>query len=296
MSEKTSRYIDPLSDFGFKYLFGRETNKDILINFLNELFEGQKRIVKITYGPSEYAGEYKEAKKVFFDILCTGENGEQFIIEMQRNPQRYFRERCIYYMSRLFNEQLPRGESSWNIALKEVYLIGILEFPLENSNKNDHLHDICLVDNHTGKVFSENFGLKFLELPNFNKSENELTTELDKWFYLFRNMHHLDKRPDSFDSPVFQKIFKIAELANLTEEERMNYDSGLKAYWDYHNSIAYAAEEAEIKGKLEGKLEGKKEEKIEIAIRLMSDGLPMEKVAQLTSLPLNEIQNLILPV
>ncbi|HEY0177478.1 MAG TPA: hypothetical protein VGC08_13940 [Pedobacter sp.] len=77
-------------------------------------------------------------------------------------------------------------------------------------------------------------------------------------------------------------------MINRNEDPVWRY----KAYWDFHNTIAYAAEMAEIKGKEEGKLEGKKENKIKIAIRLISDGLPMEKVAQYTNLPLNEIEKL----
>jgi len=244
MLEKTGRYLNPLSDFGFKHLFGRTSNKDVLVDFLNALFEGQKVIVDINYGSAEYAGEYKELKKVFFDILCTGGNGEQFIIEMQRNKQRYFRERCIYYISRLFNEQLPRGESNWNIVLKEVYLIAILEFLLEDADEEYYEHHISLADRGTKKIFYDQFGIKIIELPNFNKSIDNLDTNLDKWIYLFKNMHSLTERPASLDTPVFEKIFRQAELANLTKEERMEYDTGLKAYWDYHNSIAYAKEEA----------------------------------------------------
>lgn len=82
MQPKPGRFIDPLSDFGFKHLFGNEPNKDILIDFLNQLFEGQKEIEDLTYNSNEHAGDSEEFKKIFFDLLCTGKNGEQFIIEM----------------------------------------------------------------------------------------------------------------------------------------------------------------------------------------------------------------------
>ncbi|WP_158795411.1 Rpn family recombination-promoting nuclease/putative transposase [Pedobacter sp. L105] len=287
MSEKNHRYLDPLSDFGFKHFFGRESNKDILIDFLNVIFEDQKKIANIIYNPTEYAGEYKELKKVYFDVLCTGENGEQFIIEMQRNPQRYFRERCIYYLSRLFNEQLPRGESNWNAEFKEIYLIGVVEFPLEYGDEKGYLHHISLVEKYTKKLFYEKIGIKFIELPNFNKPVEKLTTDLDKWLYILKNIHELTERPDVLDSPVFEKIFKIAELANLTKEERMDYDSGLKAYWDYHNSIAYAAEIAEEKGE--------RQKAIEIAIELKMKGFSKEEIAEITKLPVQEIENLDIP-
>ncbi|MBB5638578.1 hypothetical protein HDE68_004510 [Pedobacter cryoconitis] len=66
MSEIINKYIDPLSDFGFKHLFGAEPNKDIMIEFLNALFDGQKEITDIVYSPTEYAGDEKEYRKVYF--------------------------------------------------------------------------------------------------------------------------------------------------------------------------------------------------------------------------------------
>ena len=43
------RYISPYTDFGFKYIFGSELNKEYLISFLNALFEGRHNIMDITY-------------------------------------------------------------------------------------------------------------------------------------------------------------------------------------------------------------------------------------------------------
>jgi predicted transposase/invertase (TIGR01784 family) len=77
------KYIDPLTDFGFKRLFGSEPDKDIMIDFLNALFEGEKTIADIIYSPTEYNGETSKEKRVLFDLSCTGTDGEKFIIEMQ---------------------------------------------------------------------------------------------------------------------------------------------------------------------------------------------------------------------
>ena len=41
-----SRYLNPYTDFGFKKLFGTEFNKDLLISFLNALFEKSNQIPK----------------------------------------------------------------------------------------------------------------------------------------------------------------------------------------------------------------------------------------------------------
>jgi len=81
------KFIDPLTDFGFKYLFGREPCKDLLIDFLNELFRGRKIISDLTYNKNEYSGTVSNSRKMIFDLTCTGMDGEQFIIEVQRIHQ-----------------------------------------------------------------------------------------------------------------------------------------------------------------------------------------------------------------
>ena len=85
------RYIDPLTDFGFKRLFGNEPNKEILIDFLNQLFLGQKVIKNLTYSQTEFYGDNGDSKRAIFDLLCTGDNGEQFIVEMQRGRQTFLK-------------------------------------------------------------------------------------------------------------------------------------------------------------------------------------------------------------
>ena len=43
------RYINPFTDWGYKRLFGQEFSKDLLINFLNDLFDGEFQIKDVTF-------------------------------------------------------------------------------------------------------------------------------------------------------------------------------------------------------------------------------------------------------
>ena len=68
--EALGRYIDPFTDFGFKMLFGSEPHKDLLIDFLNELLRGQKKITQLTYAKNEHLGQTDEDRKAIFDLYC----------------------------------------------------------------------------------------------------------------------------------------------------------------------------------------------------------------------------------
>ncbi len=241
------KYIDPLTDFGFKRLFGSEPNKDLLIDFLNGVFRGRKHIADLVYNKNEHPGETVNEGGAIFDLTCTGNDGEQFIIEVQRGKQGNFKQRAIFYTSRLVTEQAPKGRrSEWAYDVKEVYLIALLEdFSLDAvGSDNGFLHDICLSNRETGKVFYEGLGYIFIELIKFVKTEAELDTDLDKWLYVLKNMSSMNKIPVYLRKPIFEKLFNIAEYSNLTKEEKTMYDTSLKRKWDNKAVLDYAVNEA----------------------------------------------------
>ena len=277
--ETTSRYIDPLTDFGFKHLFGNEPNKEILIEFLNALFQGEKVIINLDYRSNEFAGKLQEEKKVFFDLYCTTDKNENLLVEMQRSKQKHFKDRCVFYMSRLVSTLLPRGGSDWNTPMPEAYLVSIMDFVFDDNHSN-YIQNVKLVDTDRNEVFYKGMGYKFLILPNFVKEVTDSSPDIDKWFYLLKNLSRLDKIPHFLDKRVFSLIFKIAEMSELTKEQRELYDSDLKAKSDYYGTIRYAAQEAAI------------ENSKMIARKLKSTDLAVEKIAEITSLSVEEIEKL----
>ncbi|SFC85058.1 conserved hypothetical protein (putative transposase or invertase) [Parapedobacter composti] len=283
-------YIDPLTDFAFKKLFGSEPNKDLLIDFLNGVFRGRKHIVDLVYNKNEHPGETVNEGGAIFDLTCTGNDGEQFIIEVQRGKQGNFKQRAIFYTSRLITEQAPKGKrSEWAYNVKEVYLIALLEdFSLDAGNEQEFLHDICLSNRETGKVFYEGLGYIFIELIKFVKTEAELDTDLDKWLYVLKNMSSMDKIPVYLRKPIFEKLFNIAEYSNLTKEEKTMYDTSLKRKWDNKAVLDYAVNEAAK----EAAKEAKQEEKMEIAREMKKDGISVEQIAKFTKLSIEEIEKL----
>ncbi|EHQ26913.1 Rpn family recombination-promoting nuclease/putative transposase [Mucilaginibacter paludis] len=283
---KKTKYIDLMTDFGFKRIFGTDPNKDLLIAFLNEVFRGRKHIVDLVYNKNEHPGDTIYEGGAIFDLLCTGNDGEHFIIEVQRGRQENFKQRALFYTSRLISEQAPKGNrSQWAYNFSEVYLIALLEdFTLEDSPANDYLHDICLCNRDTGKIFYENLGYTYIELRKFVKTEAELTSELDNWLSLLKNMSSMDKIPLYLRKPIFEKLFNIAAYSSLTKEEKAMYDSSLKSKWDNKNVLDYAKQES----KAEGILEGIKQ----TAKKMKQNGIEIKLIANITGLSLSEIEQL----
>ena len=278
----TGKYIDLLVDFAFKKIFGSEPNKDLLIAFLNEVFRERKHIVDLVYNKNEHPGDIKDEGAVIFDLLCTGNNGERFLIEVQRAKQGYFKERALFYTSRVISDQAPKGKrNTWHYDIAEVYLIALLEdFTLEDSPEDSYLHDICLCYRNTGEIFYDKLGYTYIELSKFVKADTELESDLDRWLYVLKNMSRMDKIPAYLRKPIFEKLFSIAEYTNLTKEEKTMYDNSLKRKWDNQSVLDYAVKEAKL------------QEAREIAREMKRDNLPIAQIIKFTKLSAEEIEKL----
>ena len=243
MKRIEERYISLLTDFGFKRIFGTKPNKDLLINFLNSLFDGFQVIKDVKYLNSEHVGDVFAERKAIFDVYCENERGEKFIVEMQNAYQKYFKDRSLFYSTFPIREQAPKG-AEWNFKLEHVYTVALLNFDLEEEafDKNDINHDVGLLDKKTLKVFNDKLSFKYVEIAKFNKTEEELDTLYDKWLYVLKNLSRLDERPAALKEKVFTKLFEEAEIAKFTPTELKEYEDSLKAYRDVKNSIDTALE------------------------------------------------------
>ena len=252
------KYVDPRTDFGWKFYFGREENKILLIEFLNSLFEGEKVISDLAYKPVEQDGDHEETRRVVFDLHCVGSDGEIFIIEMQQLFQEFFKDRTVYYTSRLINKQLPRGRKGNDYCLPEVYFIGIMEFSMENkrgSTDRPYFYDVALCDKLTNEVFYDKLGYKMISLPMFNKKPAELNTIMDQWLYFLKHLSTMDKLPSFLDKRIFQLIFEVGEIGKLSEEDFMSYEASLKHKRDTESVLNTAHRSGVAKGILKGKIE-----------------------------------------
>ena len=279
----TERYINPYTDFGFKKLFGTEMNKDLLISFLNALPCSQKMEIKdVKYLNSEHLGDGYGDRRAVFDVYCQKADGGRFIVEMQKAEQEYFKDRSIYYSTFAIREQAPKGQK-WNYRLEDVYTVGVLNFtfPGEEYPADKFLHEIKLKDVEDNHVFYDKLTFLYLEMPKFNKREDELVTMFDKWMYVLRNLSRLLERPKALQDRVFQKVFEQAEIAHYSPEERREYEASVKNYWDYYSTVTTAEKKGEAKGRAE--------ERMKNARSLRDNGVPIDVIAKSLNLTAEEI-------
>ena len=235
--EISERYINPYTDFGFKKLFGTEQNKDLLISFLNALFHDKPEITDLTYMNTEHLGEGIVDRKAVFDVYCRLADGSRIIVEMQKAEQQYFKDRSIYYSTYPIREQAPKGK--WDYRLEDVYTVGILNFTFPEGEypSDSMIHEIKLKDVEDNHVFYDKLTFVYLEMPKFNKTEDELETMFDKWMFALSNLARLLERrarrntgmPTALRAPliikdVLKDLLKVRQKVLLKERQK----AGLK--------------------------------------------------------------------
>ncbi len=286
---KKSVFINPFVDRGFKILFGQESSKELLIELINDLLEGEHHVEDLSYMDKEDPSETTDGRGVIFDLLCKDRDGTTFIVELQNARQDYFYERALYYLCRMIASQGEKGES-WKFKLLPVYGIFLLNF---KSGETDKVRtDLVIADRETGEQKGRNFREIFIEFPLFNKMETECETPLDYWLYNLKHMEQLEHLSFKGQKALFARLEELARIANMNKKERAEYEAALKIYRDNENVVTTARREGIQIGEKRG-LEKGRAEGILITARLMKqNGISFEQIKLCTGLSDEEIENL----
>ncbi len=257
MANLPVKYLNPFTDYGFKKLFGEEPNKNLLLDFLNELLKDEQGpIISLNYIKNEQLGSSELDRKAIFDLYCENEAGERFIVELQKTKQRFFKDRTVYYSTFPIRDQAPKND--WDYQLSAVYLIAILDFVFEEDQDEPekYRYDVKLTDIDTCKVFYDKLTFIYLEIPKFTKTIDQLETRFDKWLYVLRNLTEIQDIPAPLQEQVFEQLFETAEIARFSREQMRSYEDSLKYYRDLKNSMDTARDEGKVEGIEIGREEG----------------------------------------
>ena len=294
-----TKFLDPKNDFAFKRVFGTEKNKDILIDFLNDILDHQYigEIREVTFLPTVQGPSVASNKQSIVDVLCQDQRGIQYIVEMQFTATTSFEQRAQYYASRAYSGQLFEGDDYHK--LRDVIFVAITNFtmfPEDSAIKSDHL----ILNGATYAHKLKGLRFTFIELPKFTKKIEELTSIRETWYYYLK--HAPSTTPEVYsklveDAPALKRAYDELERFSWSVEELNRYEQITKR--DRDNASAWLAQfqQGEEKGREEGRKEGRKEgieqEKLEIARNMLHQlHLSVDVVQKATGLSKQELARL----
>jgi predicted transposase/invertase (TIGR01784 family) len=238
-----SKYINLFTDLGFKKILGEESNKDLLLNFLNELLRPQGVIInKLTYKEDTKLPKSAEDRKVIFDLFCENENGDKFTIQLQKAKQDQFLDRLLYFSTFSIQEQGNRGKLDYR--LNAVYIVAILDFFFEQTVTKKLASYYKMFDLDTHEAFSDKLNFVTVEMPHFNKEEHELKSNLDKWLYLLNKLHYINSKQHRITMHIYEKIFKIYVQSDEKTLKSKKYKNSIKNHNDTYQALKFAYNDA----------------------------------------------------
>lgn len=321
----STEFLNLQTDFGFKYIFGEERNKHILIRFLNALLGDKMHVNDVEFRNKEKLPTDEDGKRILYDVYCTSltsveESGfltgpldkdktrnktHHFILEMQNINVPPFQDRLTFYGSKAISEQ---GKSGWNYDLEPVIVIAVIDFNLRNLSKK-MIRDFKLMDSENHEVFSDKFNIIIASLPNIPDSWEKCRTDKEEILFLIKNMDKMDINSIAYKEGRYKDMFEAARINTLNEDNAVRYSDSLTKLRDIQRGIKYeamiASEDARAKaleegrakglaeGRAEGRAEGEMEEKFKTAKIMLGMNLPKEVILAATRLSEEDYEKLL---
>ena len=287
------RYVNILTNGGFKAFFGDPNNKTEVIDILNALLPEHRQVVDIDYLPTEYHGQTDENKEFHYDFMCRDTEGVSFIVEAQRYKESDWFRRCVSYASRIYDIQNESG-GDYDYDIPPVYLIGLMGVDIDHPDmaqwRDRYISEYTFREKETHELLDETIFIIFAELTRFNKSEDECISELDRMLYVLKNSEKLKKPTGWLKNPVYARILRAFEIMAFSKTKRIQYNKDMYDERRRVGEMKAARQEGREEGREEGLLLGARQTLYQIARNMLAKGMSVSEVSELTSLTEDEIR------
>ena len=296
-SQTNSTFACLLYDSTMKAVLGTAANEDLFIGLIEFLIPG-KHIASLQLLNKEHHGIADSEKSVIFDLLCVDrDSGEEFEVEMQNAEEDSYRDRILYYSFFPIREQLAQKkerckknpDARMDYSLKPVYVISFVNFKLEHESdkalEDGYLSRYEIRNGANSEILTPSLNFVFVEMGRLRLKHDEYDqcrSKMEELVFAFKYMHTFEKLPERFrDNSLVERLADASRLAKLTTEELSNYEHAMTTELDRQLQLEFALK----KGREEGRVEGREEIAVEIAKSLLSRGLAVEDICEITGLP-----------
>lgn len=234
------RFINPKTDLAFKKIFGSDSSKEILVDFLDSLLYGRQGIIADLEIINPWlAPKIRGVKDTYLDVRARLKDGRQVIIEMQVLNVEGFEKRILYNAAKAYSVQLPTGADYTDLS--PVIALTLTDFVMFE-NIGGYLSRFVLKEKDFLLDYpQDDLELVFIELPKFKKTLDELDTQAERWLYFIQHARDLTAIPTEFaaDAPLHQ-AFDLANVAQLSPEEEEDLEKREIFIHDQRNAIIKA--------------------------------------------------------
>ena len=295
MEKRTENYIR--FDWAMKRLLRNKANFDVLEGFLSSLFGKTVKIQGLLESEGNREREDDKANRV--DLLALMDDKAKVIIEVQNNTETAYFQRMIFGTSKVLCDYINKGENYEHVS--KVYSVNIVYFALGKGTdyvyhgktefRGIHNGDILELNpfqkekfevDTVSQLFPEYYILKVNDFDKVAKSP------IEEWIYYFKT----GTLPENASAPGLDKVRELLRIDRMSEAERNAYYQHLDDMARLHDTVTSGYEEGHFDGKKEGIEEGIEKEKLRNAKTMKAKGYPVNDIADITGLSIEEIEKL----
>ena len=286
----------PTVDVCFKKLM---SNPAVRKGFISSLLGVDPETIReTTLLPTILPQDYPDDKLGILDVRIRMDDGRQIDMEMQVAYFEYWDERILFYLSKIFTDQLKKGDPYEN--LKQCIHVSILDFTRFEDDEQ-YFRTITFCDTKTGKEYTDLMKILILELPKLPESL-KTGNNLVKWM---RFLNGKSRRE-------FKEMAQTDKYIGMAYEEleKLEYEAREKAIRDHNSQMGSALrrgfkqgiqrgieqgiqqgiQRGIEQGIQQGIQQGLKEERASLIRNMLKNGVTPESISKMTGISLEAIE------
>lgn len=285
--ERRGMFVSPKYDDVIKELFG---NLRVLKYFLRDVLGIElERIRSIRFRSTFIRRRWRWQKLGILDIVLELNDDTKVSIELQVKQVKNWDKRQLFYLSKLYAEDLRRGEDY--SRLKKCVGISILDF---NRDDSPEYHRVYRLKDKNGKEYSDILELHVLELNKRLTGQGEV----EEWIRFFNAESEEDLDMIRTKNPGIQEAIEELRRLSMDNPIRALYEAHQKKVRDQKARDEYVwdlgREEGHREGHKEGHRQGYEEGEsyklVEMVCKKLRKGKTAEEIAEELEEELAEIQ------
>ena len=265
------KLLSPVNDHVFKRVFGKHLR--VLAGFLSAVLEMPVDAADIRVLDPNFRAERDDDKLGVLDVKVETRNG-LIDVEVQVQPHLHLKKRLLYYTSRMFVEQIDKGQNYGKLT--RAVSIMIVDFELVKTDSAFH-HRYRLYDRKNKLEYSDALEINVLEIPKVQKDE---TSPVSTWLRFFGAKTEDEFMSLAQTSPAMEEAWGVIKELSADERERLLAEDREKTRRD--NAAYYET----------GLVEGRAEGYANIITHMLAQGLSPEQISSFTGVTLSEVNAL----
>lgn len=274
----------PTVDFCFKELMLNERVRKSFIAALLDKTPKDIREVKLL--PTILRKEYKDDKVGILDVRVVFNNDAQIDIEMQVGPFDYWAERTVFYLCRMYTEQIKEGDS-YGTLMKCIH-IGILDFKLFDDMENFY-SSFHLREDSSGYLYTDQLEFHILELPKIRERAYP-DSAIYQWAKFLSGKNEEDFKEMAEKNEDIKEAYEILMHLSEDDKKRMEYEAREKALRDYNHQMYWAERRGLERGLERGIQRGVNEGKKEMALKLLKENILVDLIALAAGVSTDQVE------